>query len=44
MKSVGVQCSTNPDTFTKLDATQATDVLTEIKVDPVRYSVEESSN
>ena len=37
MKSAGVQCSTNPDTFAKLDATQATDLLTEIKVDPVRY-------
>ena len=39
MKSVGVQCSTNPDTFAKLDATQARDVLTEIKVDLVRYMV-----
>ena len=39
MKSAGVQCFTNPDTFAQLDATQATDLLTEIKVDPVRYMV-----
>ena len=39
MKSAGVQCSTNPDMFAKLDATQATDLLTEIKVDPVKYMV-----
>ena len=39
MKSAGLQCSTNPDTFAKLDPTQATDLLTEIKVDPVRYMV-----
>ena len=39
MKSAGVQYSTNPDTFAKLDATQATDLLTEIKVDPVKYMV-----
>ena len=39
MKSAGVQCSTNPDTSATLDATQATDLLTEIKVDPVRYMV-----
>ena len=39
MTSAGVQCSTSPDTFAKLDAIQATDLLTEIKVDPVRYMV-----
>ena len=39
LKSADVQCSTNPDTFAKLDATQTTDLLTEIKVDPVRYMV-----
>ena len=39
MKSAGVQCSTNPDMFAKLDTTQATDLLTEIKVDLVRYTV-----
>ena len=37
MKSAGMQCSTNPDTFAKFDATQAADLPTEIKVDPVRY-------
>ena len=39
MKSAGVQSSINPDTFAKLDATHAADLLTEIKVDPVRYMV-----